>query len=73
MVTKKIVGRDVPLAYPNFSEEFIIHIDAVKTQLGGVTIRDGKPISFYSRKLNKEKISYTTTERELLSKVETLK
>ena len=35
MVTKKIVGRDVPLAYPNFSEEFIIHTDSRKIQFKG--------------------------------------
>ena len=27
---KKIVGRDVLLSYPNFSEEFKIHTDASK-------------------------------------------
>ena len=48
---KKIVGRDVLLYYPNFSERSIIHTDARKTQLGGVTIKNGKSIDFYSRKL----------------------
>jgi len=33
----------------------------------------GKPIAFYSRKLKPEQTRYTTTERELLSIVETLK
>ena len=32
-----------------------------------------KPIAFYSRKLNDAQTRYTTTERELLSIVETLK
>ena len=31
----KIVGRDILLYYPNFSERFTIHTDARKTQLGG--------------------------------------
>ena len=34
---EKIAGRDVFLSYPIFSEEFIIHTDVRKTQLGGVT------------------------------------
>ena len=33
---KKIVGRDVLLSYTNFSERFIIHTGASKTQLWGV-------------------------------------
>ena len=35
--------------------------------------QDKKPIAFYSRKLNPAQTRYTTTERELLSIVETLK
>ena len=31
---KKIVGRDVLLSYPNFSEKFIIHTDSSNTHLG---------------------------------------
>jgi len=36
-------------------------------------LQEGKPIAFYSRKLNPAQTRYTTTERELLSIVETLK
>ena len=42
-------------------------------QLGSVISQEGKPIAFYSRKLNPAQTRYTTTERELLSIVETLK
>jgi hypothetical protein len=35
--------------------------------------QDGKPIAFFSRKLNGAQTWYTTTERELLSIIETLK
>ena len=70
---KKIGGRDVPLYYPNFSERFIIHTEARKKKLGGVVSKNGKPITFYSRKLNPAQINYTTTEIELLNTVKTLK
>jgi hypothetical protein len=36
-------------------------------------MQDKKPIAFYSRKLNTLQKRYTTTERELLSAVETCK
>ena len=61
------------LAYPNFDEVFDIHTDASHTQLGMVISQKGAPIAFYSRKLNPAQTRYTTTERELLAIVETLK
>jgi hypothetical protein len=70
---KTIVGREVLLSYPDFSQPFHIHTDASKTQLGSVISQDKKPIAFYSRKLQPAQTRYTTTERELLSIVETLK
>ena len=48
-------------------------MDASKTHLGSVISQDKKPIAFYSRKLQPAQTQYTTTERELLSIVETLK
>ena len=38
---KKIVGRNVLLSYPNFSEIFTIHTDASKTQIRGVIGKNG--------------------------------
>jgi len=70
---KKIISREALLAYPDFNEQFDIHTDASHTQLGAVISQKGKPIAFYSRKLRPEQTRYTTTERELLSIVETLK
>ena len=61
------------LAFPDFSKPFVIHTDASHTQLGAVISQDNKPIAFYSRKLNDVQTRYTTTERELLSIVKTLK
>ena len=73
MKMKKRVGRDVLISYNNFSEEFIIHTDTIRIQLGGVVIQNGKPIKFYLWNLTPVKINYTTTEIELPSIVETLK
>ena len=70
---KKIISKDTLLAFPDFSKPFVIHTDASHTQLGAVISQNEKPIAFYSRKLNPAQTRYTTTERELLSIVETLK
>ncbi len=70
---KQIISKETLLAYPDFNKPFCIHTDASHTQLGAVISQNDKPIAFYSRKLKPEQTRYTTTERELLSIVETLK
>ena len=72
-MAKRVIAKETILAYPDFTKTFTIHTDASHYQLGGVISQDGKPIAFYSRKLNDAQTRYTTTERELLSIVETLK
>ena len=61
------------LAFPDFSQAFEIYTDASNLQLGAVVAQNNKPIAFFSRKLNPAQRRYTTTERELLAIVETLK
>jgi hypothetical protein len=70
---KNIMARETILAYPNFKIPFEINTDASAYQLGACISQNGKPITFYSRKLNPAQTWYTTTERELLSIVKTLK
>jgi hypothetical protein len=61
------------VTFPDFTKEFEIHTDASKLQLGACISQGGKPVAFYSRKLQPAQTCYTTTERELLLIVETLK
>ena len=68
-----MIGQEVLLGYPDFNAPFEIHTDASKLQLGAVISQNGKPIAFYSIKMNSAQHNYTTTEKELLSIVETLK
>ncbi len=70
---KCIISREVLLAYPDFNKPFDIHMDASHVQLGAIISQNGKPIAFYSCKLNPAQLQYTMTECELLSIVETLK
>jgi hypothetical protein len=70
---KRVIAQDTMLRFPDFTKPFEIHTDASHTQLGGVISQEGKPLAFFSRTLNSAQTRYTTTERELLSIVETLK
>lgn len=70
---KKMVCQQTLLTYPDWNKPFTIHTDASDYQLGAVISQEGKPIAFFSRKLNSAQKNYTTTEKELLSIVETLK
>jgi transposase InsO family protein len=72
-LVKTAISKEVLLSYPDFNAPFDIHTDASKYQLGSVISQRGRPVAFYSRKLNPAQQRYTTTERELLSIVETLK
>ena len=49
---KPIMSRNTLLTYPDFNETFKIHTNASEFRLGAVISQKGKPIDFYSRKLN---------------------
>jgi hypothetical protein len=68
---KAIMAKETLVTFPNFTKEFEIHTDASKLQSGACISQGGKPVAFYSRKLTD--LLYSTTERKLLSIVETLK
>ena len=70
---KRIMTQHTLLSFPDFNKEFHIYTDASNKQLGAVIMQDGKPLAFYSRKMNSAQSRYTTGEQELLSIVETLK
>jgi hypothetical protein len=68
-----IMAKETLVTFPDFTTEFEIHTDASKLQLGACISQGGKPVAFYSRKLQPAQTSSSTTERELLLIVETLK
>jgi hypothetical protein len=70
---KAIMAKETLVTFPDFTKEFEIHTDASKLQLGACISQGGKPVAFYSCKLQPAQTCYTTTERKLLSIVETLK
>jgi transposase InsO family protein len=70
---KKVISKEAMLTFPDFSKPFHVYTDSSDYQLGAVIVQEGKPLAFYSRKMNSAQKNYPTGEQELLSIVETLK
>ena len=70
---KAMLCKHAMLAYPDSTKPFELYTDASNLQLGATLVQDGKPIGFYTRKLNSAQQNYTVGKKELLGIVEGFK
>ena len=70
---KNMLYINVTLAFPDFEKPFGLYTDASDQQLGATLVQNGKPLGFYTRKLNSAQLNYTVGEKELLGMIEGFK
>ena len=70
---KAIVAMDALLVYPDHNQSFDIETDTCNYQLGAAIKQNGRPIAYYTPKLNSVQKNYSTIEKEQLAIMETFK
>ena len=60
------------LVLPNFSKTFEIECDALGVGIGAILMQEGKPIAYFSEKLNGDALNYLIYDKEMYALVRAL-
>ena len=64
---KALMAAECLMAYPDHNKGFQIYADASDYLMGTMIIQEGKPVTYWSHKLDKAQCNYTTMEEGLIS------
>ena len=72
-LAKEMLTEHATLAFPDFEKPLDLYTDASDRQLGATLVQNGKPLRFYTWKLNSSQLKYTVGEKELFRVIEGFK